>query len=151
MIRFFGEGITIKFLKHRKLFRQYLYNVLKVRNLVMGEVNYIFCNDDYLLKINQDYLHHDYYTDTITFSYSSGNTITGDIYISVDRILENSKTLNLTFQEELFRVMLHGFLHLMGYEDKANTLDQASMNQIQENLLEGFLGLIVSRETKSLS
>tara|TARA_R110000737_G_scaffold207622_1_gene225584 strand:+ start:1876 stop:2295 length:420 start_codon:yes stop_codon:yes gene_type:complete len=85
------------------------------------ELNYIFCDDDYLLKINQDYLQHDYLTDIITFDYVSGKNISGDLYISIDRVKENATEFNVTFENELKRVMIHGVLHLMGYSDKSDT------------------------------
>lgn len=80
-------------------------------------INIIFCSDDYLLNVNQEYLQHDYYTDIITFDYSE-DEIASDIYISVDRIAENAKEYNVTFQQELHRILIHGMLHLVGYEDK---------------------------------
>lgn len=85
------------------------------------ELNYIFCDDDYLLKINQDYLQHDYLTDIITFDYVSGKNVSGDLYISIDRVKENAKEFNVSFENELKRVMVHGVLHLMGYSDKTET------------------------------
>jgi probable rRNA maturation factor len=85
------------------------------------ELNYIFCSDDYLLKINQDYLQHDYLTDIITFDYVSGKNVSGDLYISIDRVKENAEEFNVSFDNELKRVMVHGVLHLMGYSDKSDT------------------------------
>jgi rRNA maturation RNase YbeY len=85
---------------------------------LIHELNYIFCDDDYLLKINQDYLQHDYLTDIITFDYVSGKNVSGDLYISIDRVKENAKEFNVSFDNELKRVMIHGVLHLMGYSDK---------------------------------
>ncbi len=82
-------------------------------------LNYIFCSDEYLLKVNQDYLEHDYYTDIITFDNSETDEIEGDIFISIDRIKENSQTLKTSFENELMRVMVHGVLHLFGYGDKS--------------------------------
>lgn len=84
------------------------------------ELNYIFCSDDYLLKINQDYLQHDYLTDIITFDYVSGKNVSGDLYISIDRVKENADEFNVSFDNELKRVMVHGVLHLMGYSDKSD-------------------------------
>lgn len=86
----------------------------------LGEINYIFCDDDYLLKINQDYLQHDYYTDIITFDYVRGTIISGDIFISLPRVEENAKILNKNATEELHRVLAHGILHLCGYKDKTD-------------------------------
>lgn len=82
-----------------------------------GDINYIFCNDEFLLEINRKHLKHDYYTDIITFDYVSGQTLSGDLYISIDRVKENAETFNVSFKEELDRVMAHGLLHLIGYQD----------------------------------
>lgn len=83
-----------------------------------GDLEFIFCNDDYLLNINQEFLHHDTLTDIITFDNSLGNQLHGEIYISTERVLENSTQFNVTFIEELARVLAHGVLHLCGYKDK---------------------------------
>jgi len=84
----------------------------------LGEINYIFCDDEYLLKINQDYLQHDYYTDIITFDSVKGKTISGEIFVSLQRISDNASTLSKNYEEELRRVLAHGILHLCGYKDK---------------------------------
>lgn len=84
----------------------------------IGELNYIFCSDDYLLKVNQEYLNHDFFTDIITFDYSESH-IEGDIYISVDRVKENAMSIEVSFKNELHRVLAHGLLHLLGYKDKS--------------------------------
>ena len=94
---------------------------IKSEDKELGEINYIFCDDEYLLKINQDYLKHDYLTDIITFDYVSGKNISGDLYISIDRVKENAEDFNVSFENELKRVMVHGVLHLMGYSDKSET------------------------------
>lgn len=86
----------------------------------VGNINYIFCDDEYLLKVNQDFLSHDYYTDIITFDYVKGKTISGDIFISLTRISENASTLSSSFENELLRVLAHGVLHLCGYKDKSD-------------------------------
>lgn len=83
-----------------------------------GEISYIFCNDDYLLEINQHYLSHDEYTDIISFDYTVGNQLNGDIFISVERVRENAAEFNTAFDQELLRVMAHGILHYCGYKDK---------------------------------
>ena len=85
----------------------------------LGELNYIFCDDAYLLKINRTYLQHDDYTDIITFDYTIGKVASGDIYISVERVKENADLFAVSFENELLRVMAHGVLHLMGYKDKS--------------------------------
>lgn len=100
----------------------------------IGELNYIFCDDDYLLKINQDYLQHDYLTDIITFDYVEGKTLFGDLYISIDRIKDNANEFNVTFDNELKRVMVHGVLHLMGYSDKSDESIQEMRAKEDEKL-----------------
>ena len=82
-----------------------------------GELNYIFCSDDYLLEINRKFLNHDTYTDIISFDYTVGRIISGDIYISVERVSENAETYKVDFLHELYRVMVHGILHYCGYKD----------------------------------
>jgi len=86
-----------------------------------GEISVIFCSDEYLLKINEQYLNHNYYTDIVTFDYVENSVISGDLFISLDRIKENSAQFNVAFKEELYRVILHGVLHLVGYKDKTAT------------------------------
>jgi len=90
-----------------------------------GEIYYIFCSDNYLLNIHQEYLDHNTFTDIITFDYSDGKTISGDIFISIERVKENADNFNVGFSEELLRVMIHGVLHLMGYGDKTNEEQKA--------------------------
>ena len=83
-----------------------------------GELNYIFCDDDYLLKLNVEFLDHDTLTDIISFDYTMGKLISGDIFISVERVRENAEIFNQTIDNEIYRVMIHGVLHYMGYKDK---------------------------------
>ena len=87
---------------------------------ILGEINYIFCDDDYLLEKNQTYLNHDTYTDIITFDYSEENSVSGDIFISIERLKENARKFAVPFDTELRRVMIHGVLHLIGYKDKSD-------------------------------
>ncbi|RYE30231.1 MAG: rRNA maturation RNase YbeY [Sphingobacteriaceae bacterium] len=118
-INFFTEEIDFK-LKHKKQLRHWIEATITAENYVLKEVNYIFCNDAYLLKINQDYLQHDTYTDIITFDNSEvENEVVSDIFISVERVAENAQTFQLTVLQELYRVMIHGALHLSGYKDKS--------------------------------
>jgi rRNA maturation RNase YbeY len=84
-----------------------------------GEINYIFCSDDYLHNLNVKHLKHNTLTDIISFDYTMGNLISGDIFISIDRVIENAKSFNVSFQDELHRVMIHGILHYCGYKDKS--------------------------------
>ena len=85
-----------------------------------GNVTYIFCSDNYLLDVNRKYLNHDYFTDVITFDYVKNGKISGDIFISIDRITENAKIFNVSRENELLRVMIHGVLHLIGYDDQTD-------------------------------
>ena len=84
----------------------------------VGDITFVFCDDNYLLKINKEFLDHDAYTDIITFDYSAGNEMISEIYVSVDRVKENAKKYKQTFENEIHRVMIHGVLHLCGYNDK---------------------------------
>ena len=106
-------------LKDRNSLRDWIVLIAKKEKHKVGDLSFIFCSDDYLLQMNRDHLQHDYYTDVITFDYTEGNTIAGEIYISVDRIKDNSKTLGIRTSQELHRVMIHGVLHLLGYKDKS--------------------------------
>ena len=85
----------------------------------LGEITYIFCSDNYLLEMNKQYLNHNYYTDIITFDYVTKNVISGDLFISVDRVKENAEIFKSKFVKELYRVIFHGVLHLIGYKDKS--------------------------------
>ncbi|PRX56910.1 rRNA maturation RNase YbeY [Flagellimonas meridianipacifica] len=100
-------------------FSDWVSRIIEDENLVVGKLDYVFCYDDKLLAINQEYLGHDTYTDIITFDYTDGRVISGDIFISTDRVRENAKLFLVDEQEELLRVMSHGILHLAGYEDKS--------------------------------
>jgi probable rRNA maturation factor len=99
--------------------------ISKEENVVFADLNFIFCNDDYLLDINKQYLQHDYYTDIITFDYKNKKSVSSDIFISVDRVLDNSLSLNVSFERELQRIIIHGMLHLSGYEDNMAELRKA--------------------------
>ena len=96
-----------------------------------GEISYIFCDDAYLHKINLEYLNHDDLTDIISFDYSLGNEINGDIFISVERVKDNAADFEVAFEDELRRVMAHGILHYAGYKDKSD--DDASLMRIKED------------------
>ena len=98
--------------------REWIDRTIKAEGYEPGTWNLIFVTDSALLEMNQKYLNHDYFTDVITFDYSSGKNISGDIFISIDRVKENASTLNIWWLTELHRVMIHGVLHLCGYQDK---------------------------------
>jgi rRNA maturation RNase YbeY len=101
-------------------FETWLSRVSVYEGKVLGDVNLIFCSDDYLLEMNQQHLSHDYFTDIITFDYCVESLIAGDLFISIDRVRENANSLSLIFQDELHRVCCHGVLHLCGYSDKTD-------------------------------
>ncbi len=115
MITFNNE--TIFDLENKKIISSWIESIIISESCIVGEINYIFCDDEYLHKINVEHLNHDTYTDVISFDYSLGKEIIGDIYISIERVLENSKRYKTTFKNELSRVMVHGVLHFLGYKD----------------------------------
>ena len=97
----------------------WIEEIVSGKDFELGEVNYIFCDDQYLLKLNVEFLQHDTLTDIISFDNSLGKLINGDIFISIERVKENANEYNVTFEEELYRVMIHGILHYMGLKDKS--------------------------------
>jgi rRNA maturation RNase YbeY len=124
-------------LHHESDFSKWLSAVILSENKKEGEINYIFCDDDYLLEINQQYLDHDTLTDIISFDYSVGNELNGDIFVSVERVKENASDYNVTFQEEIKRVLVHGILHYCGYKDK-NESDELIMRSKEEEKMKMF-------------
>lgn len=120
-IFFFKEGIQFR-LSKRKQIQDWILKIIKKEGFSLSNINFIFCTDVYLRKINKKYLDHDYFTDIITFDNSvSKKTIDGDIFISIDRVIVNSKEFASSFNDELHRVMAHGVLHLTGYGDKTKS------------------------------
>jgi probable rRNA maturation factor len=121
-------------LENETQFQNWISNVIQSENKTEGDINYIFCDDEYLLTINQQYLNHDYYTDIISFDYSVGNELHGDIFVSIERVKENAKEYNVTFDEELKRVIIHGILHYCGYKDKSEADEQLMRNKENEKI-----------------
>lgn len=113
---------------------QWLQLVIKSEGKKEGEINYIFCDDDYLYKINVEYLQHNTLTDIISFDYSIGNELNGDIFISVERVKENALDFNVEFSEELKRVLVHGILHYCGYKDKSESDEVLMRNKEDEKI-----------------
>jgi probable rRNA maturation factor len=133
-IQFFTEDLVYT-LKHKTKIRTWLLQTITAEGYKLAELNFILCSDEYLLGINQQYLNHDTYTDVITFDNSEEEkTIVGDIFISLERIQENAKNFKSTTYDELCRVMVHGTLHLLGYEDKSKA-DKAMMTQKEDDYL----------------
>ena len=116
MITFNSE--TSFTLKNQKKLVKWIGDVISSEGFQVGEINYIFCDDSYLNKINQEFLNHDTFTDIISFDYTLGKEVGGDIFISIERVLENAEKFNEVFETELHRVMIHGILHFIGYKDK---------------------------------
>ena len=108
-------------LDNEQAFADWLSAVIVSENKNEGEINYIFCDDEYLHKINVEYLNHDTLTDIISFDYTVGNELNGDIFVSVERVEDNAKDFNVSFVEELKRVLAHGILHYCGYKDKSDS------------------------------
>ncbi|HLP63292.1 rRNA maturation RNase YbeY [Flavobacterium sp.] len=115
-------------------FSKWVSAIIESENKKEGEINYIFCDDDYLLEINQQYLDHDTLTDIISFDYSVGNELHGDIFISIERVRENAEEFNVSFDEELKRVMAHGVLHYCGYKDKTESDEQLMRSKEDEKI-----------------
>ncbi len=107
-------------LKNKTHYSKWLSLVIQTEGRKEGDINYVFCDDDYLIGINQKYLNHDTLTDIISFDYSVGNELHGDVFISIQRVRENATDFNVSFDDELKRVMVHGLLHYCGYKDKTN-------------------------------
>ena len=116
MITFNSE--TSFTLKNQNKLVKWIGDVVSSEGFQVGEINYIFCDDSYLNKINQEFLNHDTFTDVISFDYTLGKEVGGDIFISIERVLENAEKFNEVFENELHRVMIHGILHFIGYKDK---------------------------------
>jgi probable rRNA maturation factor len=117
-IYFFSEEINFNLPKKKKT-KEWINKILLVENKELGNLNFVFCSDKYLCEINLKYLNHDFLTDIITFDFSEkSNEISGDLFISIERVKENSRTYNSSFISELYRVIGHGVLHLIGYNDK---------------------------------
>ena len=107
-------------LKNRRKIKSLIKDIIEEENKIMGDINYVFCTDNYLLDINSKYLNHNTLTDIITFNFCENKKVSGDILISLDRIKENSSIFDQSFNKELYRVMIHGILHLIGYSDKSS-------------------------------
>lgn len=134
MVSFFSEDIDFKVVNPLKT-KKWIKNTSISEGYELSQLNYIFCSDEYLLEINKQYLDHDYFTDIITFDNSEeDNQLEGDIYISVDRVKDNAATFHTDFDTEMRRVLIHGLLHLAGYEDSSDALKTAMRAKEDEYL-----------------
>ena len=134
MVRYFTEDVKFEY-KDRRFNNRWLKFVAESEICRLGDINVIFCSDPYILGINLQYLSHDYYTDIITFDYSEKPVISGDLFISIDSVRENALFYGVEFQEELHRVIVHGILHLIGYDDHTES-DQKIMRSKENYYLD---------------
>jgi probable rRNA maturation factor len=118
MIIFQNEQVNFQY-KNVNQVKKWIKEIIEAEGKKAGDLTFVFCSDEYLLKFNKSFLNHDTFTDIITFDYTEGKKISGDIMISIERILENALKFNVTVQDEIFRVMSHGVMHLCGYKDKS--------------------------------
>lgn len=118
-------------LNNEAQFEEWISRIIESEDKTEGEINYIFCDDEYLLQKNIEFLNHNTLTDIISFDYTMGNLISGDVFISVERVKENAAEFNVSFEEELKRVMSHGILHYCGYKDKTD--DESSLMRRKED------------------
>lgn len=126
-------------LRERNKLKAFLPSLFKAEKKELASLSYIFCPDDYLLEMNKEYLKHDYYTDILSFDLSdSEKTIEGEIYISVDRVLENARNQGVAIKEELHRVIFHGALHLCGFGDKTRS-EKTKMTKMENKYLKDYL------------
>jgi probable rRNA maturation factor len=132
-IRFFCDQIAYK-LKNQRLLKAWIKSAIEEEGFKLGEINVILCNDEFLLEINQKFLQHDFYTDIITFDYSQDQTISGELYISLERVIDNAIKNRENIDVELYRIVIHGFMHLCGYKDKSDA-EQIQMRNIEEKYL----------------
>lgn len=133
MINFFEEGVDAK-LKERRKIKSWIKQVAEYYNFKLGDLCYIFCDDDKILETNRQYLQHDYYTDIITFDYVEDGVLSGDMFISVDTVKSNADLFKTSYVDELHRVIIHGVLHLCGIKDKSPE-DEKKMRSAEEHAL----------------
>ena len=124
-------------LENEEQYKDWISRIIESEGFDEGEINYIFCDDEYLHKINVEYLDHDTLTDIISFDYTVGNLIQGDIFVSIERVKDNANDFNVSFDEELKRVLSHGVLHYCGYKDKSPE-DEALMRSKEEEKMQMF-------------
>jgi probable rRNA maturation factor len=117
-IHYCNEDVSSPKIQKRKI-TNWIKETITSEGKIPGEISFIFCSDDYLLEVNKQYLNHDYFTDIITFDYVENDIISGDIFISCDRVKENASEYKTGFINELSRIIIHGVLHLLGYKDKS--------------------------------
>ena len=130
-ILYFTENVTLPKQFKKKVLKKRITDLIKSFGKKQGSINYIFCDNEKILKLNRQYLNHNYYTDILTFDYTKNDLLTGDIYISLETVKNNAVSYKTTFLEELYRVMIHGILHLCGIQDK--TKEEKQYMTTEEN------------------
>lgn len=140
MIKYFSENVKEPVFK-RRLISKWVKDEITKNFYQVGEISIIFTNDENILSINKKYLNHNYFTDIITFNYNEGKLINGDIFISVDTVAQNAKIYNVSYQIELFRVIIHGILHLIGYDDQTNE-QQRIMTEMEDSALQSLSSIL---------
>ena len=133
MVSFIADSIEMPALDERKVTR-WIRSVAADYGFAVGNINYIFCSDERELEVNCEFLNHDYYTDVITFDYSTASTLNGDIFISLDTVRSNAEMVGVSFDAELLRIIIHGVLHLTGQGDKTPET-KAQMTEKEEKAL----------------
>lgn len=133
-IRFFNEEISFT-LSNKRILSTWIKDSITSYQFKTGDVNFIFTHDDKILEVNKQFLNHDYFTDIITFNYNVDNIVAGDIYISIDTVRSNSQSYSVSFVNELHRVMIHGILHLLGFND-SSPAEKAEMHNLENVALE---------------
>ncbi len=135
-------GVKIPSFVSKKDLKEAVKNLTILEGKVLKDLSLVFTDDDYLLEVNKQFLNHDYFTDVITFDYSSFPDVSGDVMISLDRVRDNAFSLDQSFEHEFYRVVFHGVLHLCGYKDKSK--EEAALMRNKEDF---YLSKFVSRET----
>lgn len=128
-------------LRNKNRIRRWIHLTIKEYNRNPGTINIILCSDSYLLEINTKYLKHNYFTDIITFNFNEGDIISGELYISIERVIENSKKFRTKEEIELIRVIIHGILHLLGYKDDTKT-QKDLMRKLENKAIAGFKTIV---------
>ena len=132
---FYQEQCKLPSFFSRQEVKRWLEAVAKAYGRWVGTITYVFCDDAYILEVNRKYLEHDYYTDVITFDYTEGEVLAGDVFVSLDTVASNAEEYGTTYEEELHRVVVHAVLHLIGFKDKTET-DAAVMREQENRCLE---------------
>ena len=134
-ITYFTENVSLPKQFKKQPVNQWIKDTIRSYGKKTGNIAYIFCDDEKIIELNRQYLHHDYYTDIITFDYTEGDKLSGDLYVGLDTVQRNAKIFNAKFLEELCRVMIHGILHLCGVKDKTEQ-ERRNMTSEENQALE---------------